>query len=383
MNGDNNICRKDTPYPSVSQESVPSILNNLTHALYGTITKTVVNRQVIWTTCDPNLSMTLFNIARNPGEGLLCYFIRVLQLQNFVGPQGPAGTIDISSTATGAPGTAATVINVGTPSAAVLDFTIPSGLTGTSATVQVGTTTTLSAGASATVTNVGPTINNAVFNFGIPTGPQGPSATVNVGTTTTLAPGTNAAVTNSGTTGAAVFNFSIPRGAIGATGSTSTIAVGVVTSGPTPAVTNTGTSTAAIFDFVLEAGPKGDPGTISVVTGSTVSSYTGNGSTTTFGPITNWSTTSAGNYLVSVSGLDQRPTTDWSISGTGQLVFVTAPPNNAPILVRAFSGGSGNATRLQDRPVAATTPTNGYVLAWNNGLNQWEPTQQTVNYGTY
>ena len=342
----NSTCRKDIPYPSVSQESVPSILNNLTYALYGTVTKTVVNRQVVWTTCDPNLSMTLFDIARNPGEGLLCYFIRALQYQNFVGPQGPAGTIAINSTTTTLPGTNASVTNTGTPEAAVLNFFIPRGDQGV-------------------------------------IGPQGPAATVAVGSTTTLPAGSNAAVSNSGTSGAAVLNFSIPRGALGLT---PTISVGTVTSGVTPTVTNVGSPTEAIFNFVLaqgNAGPKGDPGSISAVTGSTVSSYTGDGSTTTFGPITNWSTTATGNYLVSVSGLDQRPTTDWSISGTGQLVFVAAPPNTAPILVRAFQGGAGNATRLQDRTVAATTPTSGYVLAWNNALTQWEPTAPAVNYGTY
>ena len=105
------------------------------------------------------------------------------------------------------------------------------GATGTAATIAVGTTTTLSPGASATVANVG-TSSAAVFNFGIPTGPTGPSgatgatgspgtaATIAAGTTTTGAPGSSASVTNSGTTSAAVFDFAIPRGDVGATGAT-------------------------------------------------------------------------------------------------------------------------------------------------------------------
>ena len=121
------------------------------------------------------------------------------------------------------------------------------GATGTAATIAVGTTTTLSPGASATVANVG-TSSAAVFNFGIPTGPTGPTgatgatgspgtaATIAAGTTTTGAPGSSASVTNSGTSGAAVFDFTIPRGdvgATGATGATGAVGPGVAVGGTT------------------------------------------------------------------------------------------------------------------------------------------------------
>jgi hypothetical protein len=43
------------------------------------------------------------------------------------GGGGTAGTITITSTTTGAPGTSASVVNTGTPEAAVLSFTIPRG----------------------------------------------------------------------------------------------------------------------------------------------------------------------------------------------------------------------------------------------------------------
>jgi len=46
------------------------------------------------------------------------------------GPTGPAGTITIGSTTTGSAGTPALVSNVGTSTAAILNFTIPTGLTG-------------------------------------------------------------------------------------------------------------------------------------------------------------------------------------------------------------------------------------------------------------
>jgi hypothetical protein len=131
---------------------------------------------------------------------------------------------------TGAAGSSAAVVNLGTASNPSLQFTIPrgdtgatgptgpTGPTGAAATIAAGTTTTGAAGTSASVTNVG-TSSAAVFDFTIPrgdtgaTGPTGAAATIAVGTTTTTSPGTNATVTNVGTSGAAVFDFGIPRGA--------------------------------------------------------------------------------------------------------------------------------------------------------------------------
>jgi len=97
------------------------------------------------------------------------------------------GSVTVGTTTTGAPGTDAAVVNVGTSTSAVLDFTIPAGATG--ATGSTGKT-----------------------------GANGLSSTVNVGTTITGAAGTNAVVTNSGTSSDAVLNFIIPRGNTGAQG---------------------------------------------------------------------------------------------------------------------------------------------------------------------
>jgi hypothetical protein len=73
----NNVCRQDIPYPQVSHESVPSLIDNLVQALYGDITKSVVSGRVVWNIpCDPNNSTQVFGIPRLPGEGLLCYLIR-------------------------------------------------------------------------------------------------------------------------------------------------------------------------------------------------------------------------------------------------------------------------------------------------------------------
>ena len=71
-------CCPDVPYPSVSPESVPSLIGNLVYALYGTINKTIVNGRVVWDIpCDPNNTAEVDQIPREEGEGLLCYLLRV------------------------------------------------------------------------------------------------------------------------------------------------------------------------------------------------------------------------------------------------------------------------------------------------------------------
>lgn len=139
------------------------------------------------------------------------------------GPSGPAGTLAIGTVTTGAPGSAAAVTNVGTPSAAVLDITLPAG------------------------------------NEGEP----GPSGTLAIGTVTTGVPGSAAAVTNVGTPSAAVLDITLPAGDDGEPGAAAAVAVGSVTTGApgsAASVTNVGTSSAAVLDFAIPAGADGDPG---------------------------------------------------------------------------------------------------------------------------
>jgi hypothetical protein len=75
------ICRPDIPYPSVSHESVPSLIDNLVNALYGQINKNVVGGKVVWNIpCDPNNTAIVSPaLPRLAGEGLLCYIMRVFQ----------------------------------------------------------------------------------------------------------------------------------------------------------------------------------------------------------------------------------------------------------------------------------------------------------------
>jgi hypothetical protein len=105
----NDPCCPDTPYPQVSHESVPSLIDNLVFALYGEITKTVRNGRVIWNIpCDPVTSpATIAGIPREAGEGLLCYIIRVGNSGGFIGATGPIGATGFTG-ATGVGSTGAT-----------------------------------------------------------------------------------------------------------------------------------------------------------------------------------------------------------------------------------------------------------------------------------
>jgi len=85
------------------------------------------------------------------------------------GDVGPSGSLGIGTVITGASGSMATVTNVGTSTAAVLDFTIPRGVPGTTPTIGIGSVTTGQPGTSASVANVG-TNTNVVLNFSIPAG---------------------------------------------------------------------------------------------------------------------------------------------------------------------------------------------------------------------
>ena len=109
------------------------------------------------------------------------------------------------------------------------------GAVGSAGTVTIGTTTTGSAGGNASVTNSG-TSSEAVLNFTIPkgvsgaagvqgsqgiqgaTGDAGDNATIAIGTITTLPEDSNATVFNAGTDTAAVLNFGLPMGQTGAQG---------------------------------------------------------------------------------------------------------------------------------------------------------------------
>ena len=109
------------------------------------------------------------------------------------GADGSAGTLAVGTVTTGSAGGSVSVLNTGTSTAAVLNFTIPKGVAGNS-------------GATGAIGNTGPI------------GSAGDNATITIGTITTGQPGSSATVANAGTDTAAQLNFSIPRGVQGAQG---------------------------------------------------------------------------------------------------------------------------------------------------------------------
>ena len=163
------------------------------------------------------------------------------------GQPGAAATISVGSVNTGA----AAVTNSGTPSAAVLNFTLPQGVAGTNGVnganaaspTFTATATPLTASSTPTVGLVG-SYPNLALSFGIPAGQAGTSGTnapspVFSVTATGLAAGATPTVGLSGTYPAQALAFGIPAGAQGIQGNPGTQgAPGVLLYGASGALTN-------------------------------------------------------------------------------------------------------------------------------------------------
>jgi len=178
------------------------------------------------------------------------------------GGGGTAGTITIGTVTTGAPGSSATITNVGTAENAILNFVIPRGDVGaTGATGPTGATgATGPAGPTGATGPQGSTGPAGPQGETGPTGPQGPQGD----------PGEQGPQGETGPTGPqGETGPTGPTGATGATGPAGTITVGAVNTGSPGTgviVTNSGTSTAAILNFTI---PRGDAGTDATVTAGT------------------------------------------------------------------------------------------------------------------
>lgn len=74
-------------------ESLPSQIQNFTDQFFGTVVKTEVNGQVVWS-LPCQLDVGLPNNPRAEGEGLACYFLRLFRdgIGGLTGPKGDAGT---------------------------------------------------------------------------------------------------------------------------------------------------------------------------------------------------------------------------------------------------------------------------------------------------
>ena len=274
------------------------------------------------------------------------------------GTDGAAATISVGSVSTGSPGSNATVTNTGTSSAATLAFSIPrgnpgvdgnDGADGAAATISVNSTNTGAAGSNASVTNVG-TSSAASLDFVIPrgdtgqtgaTGPEGPTGptgatgpagTISINSTNTGNAGSNASVTNVGSSTAASLDFVIPRGdtgqtgatgATGAAGAAATITVNSTNTGnpgSNASVSNVGTSSAASLDFVIprgdvgatgSQGPAGNAATITVASTNTIAA--GNNAS-----VTNSGTSSAASLVFNIprgaDGVDGQDGSDATVN---------------------------------------------------------------------
>lgn len=174
------------------------------------------------------------------------------------GGSGAAGTVAIGTVTTGAPGSSATVTNVGTSTAAILNFSIPRGDTG-----ATGAT-----GAAGPTGPAGPTGATGATGAAGAAGPQGPQGAQ--GATGATGPqgiqgeqGVQGETGPAGATGAT--GPAGPTGPTGAAGAAATITIGSVNTGSAGSnviVTNSGTNTAAILNFTIPVGatgPQGDP----------------------------------------------------------------------------------------------------------------------------
>lgn len=148
---DNGVCRQDIPYPQVSHESVPSLIDNLVGALYGSfynpttqtgyITKSVVNGRIVWNIpCDPNNTAQIGTLPRNPGEGLLCYLIRCfnatiavlptpINVPNTAVSRDSSGNFAASVITANLSGTATSATNLAGGSAGTLPYQSAAGVT--------------------------------------------------------------------------------------------------------------------------------------------------------------------------------------------------------------------------------------------------------------
>lgn len=222
------------------------------------------------------------------------------------------------------------------------------GAQGPAGTIAIGTTTTGAAGSNAAVTNTG-TSTAAVLNFTIPTGAQGPAATVSIGTVTTLAPGSSATVTNVGTSGAAVLNFGIPQGAAGSGSGTLTSFTFTNANGFTGTVTN-GTSTPTLSLGTSISGLlKGNGTAISAAAAGT--DYPGLSTANSYSGV---QTMSAG---INLSG-STSPLQVGGSAGTAGYVLTSAGAGATPTWAAA-GGGGGAWTKISTQTASSSAS-----LAW-------------------
>jgi hypothetical protein len=228
----------EVPYPTISPESVPSLIDNLVYALYGTIEKSVSSGRVIWNIpCDPTSSPAeVSGIPREEGEGLLCYIIRVLNEDVAVIPN--VMTTNANQTVTGIKTFTQNIIGNVVGDIFASD----------------GTTKILENGTGANATFTGNVTGNVTGNLtGNLTGNVTGNLTGNAGTATTLETARTIAISGAVTGTATSFN-----------GSTNITIPATITSGAT--ITSplfTGTATGSLTSKVVQGVTDGSTPSIS------------------------------------------------------------------------------------------------------------------------
>ena len=282
----------DVPYPQISRESVPSLIENLVYALYGTINKSVVNGRVVWDIpCDPNNTTEVDNIPREEGEGLLCYLLKVFSntiSQDFLrwGFTGNGTTSSFSLSGAFLNTSNGYIVYVNGIVRDPITYTI----SGTSPKI-ITFGSPIASGALLTVVQLQSPISVGATGF---TGATGATGIGIQGAT--------------GSTGL--------QGLVGATGSS-----GLVGATGVPGAT----------------GPNGNAGPV----GGQRWAYTGNGTQVNF-QISGATTTNALGYSVNIDGITQDPNNYTITSGSPYtLIMSSAVPNGSQIVITSLNGITG------------------------------------------
>jgi hypothetical protein len=200
------------------------------------------------------------------------------------------------------------------------------GSDGDDATIAINYTFTLPSGEDATVVNIG-TPSAAIFDFGIPTGPQGDQGIPGAANMTAGPQGLQGPA---GPTGPANMTA-------GPAGSAATINVNYTFTGSSASVTNVGTTAAALLDFVI---PSGDSYNASYWTGTNYNaSYLTSSYNSTYAAFTNYNasywtgTNYNASYLTSTynSTYDAKTNYNASYANKTQYAYVTLMSGSAMI----------------------------------------------------
>ena len=389
----------DVPYPSISSESVPSLIDNLVYALYGTINKSVVNGRVVWDIpCDPNNTAETDNIPREEGEGLLCYLLRVFN--NTIDNHAPFlrwgfdGNNDSTFQITGASNTFSSAYIayvdgvVQDPTTYTIAVGFPTTLTFTSAIVPIGSYLTIvqlqlkgDTGATGPQGSTGATgiqgpigVIGATGLQGITgaTGPQGPTGDTGIkGATGSTGLTGETGATGSGSTGAT--GLQGLTGDFGSTGATGLTGATGPSGGPIGATGLTGAT-----------GPSGGPTGATGLTGATGAGSTGatgvsglDGSTGATGVIG----TTGATGLQGVQGSTGLTGTQGAtgVQGSTGLTGATGaiPSSNAGYVFRY----TGNGTQIAFGISGSISTQSSAYLVCVDGIVQ-DPANYTITSGT-